>query len=89
MNENRNSGAHPLRGRTACTQTRLAESSVAVVDLCSCGTLQVHIGPMTVRLAASALDELQNTLARAAEAHAATCAENAGAAFFNGRGGQA
>src|SRR5688572_15399735 len=36
------SGEHPLRQR--CSQTRLAESSVAAVDVCECGVMQLHVG---------------------------------------------
>jgi hypothetical protein len=45
-----------------CRHTRLAESSVAGIDQCSCGMLQLHLGAFTVRLAACAALELLATL---------------------------
>jgi hypothetical protein len=51
--------------RRECTRIRLAESGVAAVDLCSCGTLQVHIGALTLRLDELALSELTATFGRA------------------------
>lgn len=46
----------------SCTQTRLAETSVAAVDKCACGMMQLHIGSLTLRLAPSAMSELLATL---------------------------
>jgi hypothetical protein len=63
------SGEHPRRQR--CRQTRLAESSVAAVDVCDCGVMQVHVGAVTLRLAPCALDELLSTLERAVSERAA------------------
>lgn len=63
------SGEHPLRQR--CRQKRLAESSVAAVDVCDCGVMQLHVGAVTLRIAPCALDELRNTLERAVAEHAA------------------
>jgi hypothetical protein len=45
-----------------CRHTRLAESSVAAIDQCSCGMLQLHLGAFTVRLAPCAALELLATL---------------------------
>ena len=45
-----------------CRPTRLAESSVAAIDQCSCGMLQLHLGAFTVRLAPCAALELLATL---------------------------
>jgi hypothetical protein len=53
------------RERGECTRLRLAESGIAAVDLCSCGTLQVHIGALTLRLDELALSELTATFGRA------------------------
>ena len=57
-------GEHPLRQR--CRQTRLAESSVAAVDVCDCGVMQLHLGAVTLRIAPCALAELLSTLEQAA-----------------------
>ncbi len=62
---------HPTAG-TRCKTTRLAESSVAAVDVCDCGMMQVHIGPITLRLAQCAVAELLSTLGQAVAMHAAT-----------------
>lgn len=61
---------HPPE-RTDCPRTRLAESSIAAVDLCACGMMQVHIGALTLRLAPCALSELVSTLGQAIAAHSA------------------
>lgn len=50
-----------------CERTRLAESSVAAVDVSDCGMMQLHIGPLTVRLAVCAACELLDTLERAVD----------------------
>jgi len=52
---------HP-RVAASCQPTRLAESSVAAIDQCSCGMLQLHLGALTVRLAPCAALELLATL---------------------------
>jgi len=48
-----------------CTRRRLAEGGIAAVDVCSCGTLQVHIGALTLRMDEAALSELMSTFGRA------------------------
>jgi hypothetical protein len=53
-----------------CRHTRLAESSVAAIDQCSCGMLQLHLGAFTVRLAPCAALELLATLNAAMSKHA-------------------
>ena len=63
------SNDHPRRQR--CRQTRLAESSVAAVDVCDCGILQVHVGAVTLRMAPCALAELLSTLEQAVAERAA------------------
>jgi hypothetical protein len=68
---NQKNGVHHHDNRGTCSQTRLAESGVAAVDACSCGTLQLHIGPLTLRLAPCALSELRATVDRAITAYAA------------------
>jgi hypothetical protein len=52
-------------GMEGCGRRRLAESSAAIVDACSCGTLQVHLGPISVRIPAEELHALVATLSNA------------------------
>ena len=68
MND-RNQHQHPPES-TDCPRTRLAQGSLAAVDACECGMLQVHLGALTLRMAPCALAELAHTLNRAAAAHA-------------------
>jgi len=90
---NHKSGLHQHGNRGTCTQTRLAESGVAAVDLCSCGTLQLHIGPLTLRLAPCALSELRSTVDKAITAYAAReaapVAHEAKVPFFGNKRGDA
>lgn len=51
------------------SQIRLAESSIAAVDACECGMLQLHVGAMTLRLSPCAAAELLRTLSQAVAAH--------------------
>ena len=51
-------------------QTRLAESSVASVDLCDCGAMQLHLGSITLRFTPAALQELLGVLGEATVEHA-------------------
>jgi hypothetical protein len=55
---------------TDCRRTRLVQGDLAAVDACSCGMLQLHIGALTLRMAACALEELAATLNEAVVAHA-------------------
>jgi hypothetical protein len=64
----------------SCRHTRLAESSVAAIDQCSCGMLQLHLGAFTVRLAPCAAEELLATLHDALARRGAS-AEQEGLAF--------
>jgi hypothetical protein len=57
----KNPSTHP-RVAVSCQHTRLAESSVAAIDQCSCGMVQLHLGALTVRLAPCAALELLATL---------------------------
>jgi hypothetical protein len=90
---NQKTGQHHLGTKDGCSQTRLAESPVAAVDRCSCGTLQLHIGPLTLRLAPCALGELRTTLDRAMAAYSARdvapAAHAAKAGFFGSKRGDA
>lgn len=51
------------------SQIRLAEGSIAAVDACECGMLQLHIGAMTLRLSPCAASELLRTLSHAVAAY--------------------
>lgn len=82
---------HPFPTRGGCRRTRLAESSIASVDVCTCGKMHLHIGALTLRMAPSAVSELLATLGQAVARHAATGASPdavAAAVAFgsNGRG---
>lgn len=46
----------------ACTKRRLAQSVVASVDICTCGTMQLHVGAVTLRLVPGAAEQLAHTL---------------------------
>jgi hypothetical protein len=48
-----------------CKRRRLAEGGIAAVDVCSCGTLQVHLGALSIRMDEGALSEMVTTLRRA------------------------
>lgn len=61
----------------SCRHTRLAESSVAAIDQCSCGMLQLHLGAFTVRLAPCAAEELLLTLGDALSKRTETPQEEA------------
>jgi hypothetical protein len=46
----------------------LAQSAIADIESCHCcDSVQLHIGPFTLRLKPAALRELRNTLGRATE----------------------
>ena len=64
----------PADGDQRCQLTRLAESSVAAVDRCACGVIQLHLGALTLRFAPSAAFELLATLDDAMTRHAARAA---------------
>ncbi|MEM8609086.1 MAG: hypothetical protein AAGF92_18425 [Myxococcota bacterium] len=48
-----------------CSPKRLASTPVVTVDGCGCGSMQLHMGPMTLRLNANAAAALVATLSRA------------------------
>ena len=51
--------------RLPCTRTRLAENHVAAVDICECGMMHLHLGPLSLRLTPDAIAILAETLALA------------------------
>jgi hypothetical protein len=69
MSKNDDELFHPPEG-TSCPRTRLVKGSLAAVDSCGCGMLQLHIGALTLRMAPCALEELASTLTQAVAEHA-------------------
>lgn len=56
---------------SSCRRTRIAESSIAAVDVCACGMMQLHLGALTLRMEPRAVSELAATLHHAVAKHAA------------------
>lgn len=59
-------------GQESCQTVRIAHSELVAVDRCSCGTLSVHLGPMTLRVRPEGLGSIVETLGaalRATEQH--------------------
>jgi hypothetical protein len=54
--------------RTFCSRRTLAAGDFALVERCSCGAIHVTIGAVTLRIAASAVAPLAETLSDAASA---------------------
>lgn len=54
-----------------CPTLRLAHGDVATIDMCSCGTLRLNLGAVTVRLTPQALSSLMQTLGEALATHSA------------------
>lgn len=54
-----------------CPTLRLAQGDVATVDMCSCGTLRLNLGAVTLRLTPPALCSLMQTLSEALATHSA------------------
>lgn len=52
----------------ACTRRTIACGDYVLVEQCSCGSVHVTIGAVTLRLASSALPSLATTLGDAARA---------------------
>jgi hypothetical protein len=53
---------------TNCTRRTLAAGDFALVERCSCGAVHVTIGAVTLRISASAIAPLAETLTDAAAA---------------------
>ena len=49
-----------------CVRRTLAVGDFAMVEQCTCGAVHVTIGPVTLRLAASAIAQIATTLNEAA-----------------------
>ncbi|MEY4580777.1 MAG: hypothetical protein RL701_5480 [Pseudomonadota bacterium] len=54
----------------ACAIVRLAGNELIAVDRCSCGTLRVHLGALTLRINAEGLQAIMQTLNEALIANA-------------------
>ena len=52
-----------------CRTVRIAHSELVAVDRCSCGTLSVHLGPMTLRVRPEGLGSIIETLGAALRAN--------------------
>jgi hypothetical protein len=55
-------------GQDSCQTVRVAQSELVAVDRCSCGTLSVHLGPMTLRVRPEGLGAIVETLGAALRA---------------------
>lgn len=53
-----------------CSIVRLAGNEIVAVDRCSCGTLRVHLGALTLRVNAEGLQAIMHTLNEALVANA-------------------
>ena len=56
-------------GPDGCRTVRVAQSELVAVDRCSCGTLSVHLGPMTLRVRPEGLGSIVETLGTALRAN--------------------
>ena len=54
-----------------CATLRLAQGDIATIDMCSCGTLRLNLGAITVRLTPQALSSLLQTAGEALATHSA------------------
>ena len=54
-----------------CPTLRLAHGDVATVDMCSCGTLRLNLGAITVRMTPQALSSLMQTVSESLATHSA------------------
>jgi hypothetical protein len=55
----------PVPSVDSCPTVRLAGSEFAAVDRCSCGTLRVHLGALTLRISPEGLAAVMQTLGEA------------------------
>jgi hypothetical protein len=54
-----------------CATLRLAQGDIATIDMCSCGTLRLNLGAITVRLTPEALSSLMQTVSEGLATHTA------------------
>jgi hypothetical protein len=52
-------------GPDGCHTLRVAQSELVAVDRCSCGSLSVHLGPLTLRVRPEGLASMVETLGAA------------------------
>jgi hypothetical protein len=82
-----------LAERQNCPRTRLAESAIGSVEVCSCGMWHLHVGALTLRLAPCAVSELLGLLGHAVAEHYARCLSEGeradGLSFFRNERGKA
>ena len=52
----------------SCSRRHLASGDFSLIEQCSCGSVHVTIGAITLRLAPTALPDLASVLATAAQA---------------------
>ena len=64
----RNPAPHAIED---CPTLRLANGDVATIDMCSCGTLRLNLGAITLRLTPQALSSLMQTLGEGLATHSA------------------
>ena len=50
-------------------RSELASGGTFRVDRCSCGTINLHIGALTLRLEAAAMEQLSHVLSEASRVH--------------------
>lgn len=60
-----------------CTVIRLAETDLVSVDRCSCGTLRIHLGALTLRVSPEVLEQVVRTLGGVVRANASLTASQA------------
>lgn len=58
-----------------CPKSVLAQADVGTVELCGCGMVLLHTGPVTLRLTVGAFQELNDLVAKAVVEGAALQAE--------------
>lgn len=61
--------------RGDCPKSVLAQAEVGTVELCACGMVLLHTGPVTLRLTVGAFQELNDLVAKAVVEGAALQAE--------------
>lgn len=47
-----------MQSKHTCQRRRLAATPVVSIDACSCGTIQVHLGALTLRFTPEGLSEV-------------------------------
>ena len=55
----------PKHSRINCPRVTLAQAEVGTVEVCSCGMVLLHTGPVTLRFTIGAFQELSELLSQA------------------------